>query len=139
MPGRPGIHTQVTVSVGERRTEVDVRLAPLVAELWKADIDTSMSCERHLVTQKVWIGFSTAADAEQFLNIIATYGKPAKWARQTQWYFGEFEKTAMSLGDSGQATHPADWEFYASVYDDSLYEEPRASALGSTFCSPAVT
>jgi len=56
---------------------VDTRLAPLIAELWQADVDTCMSCERHAATQKAWIAFSTASDAERFLNIVAMHGKPA--------------------------------------------------------------
>jgi hypothetical protein len=62
-------HPQVHISVGDREADVDEGIAPLIVELWKADIDTVMSCQDN--NGRVWVDFASAADAEQFLDIVA--------------------------------------------------------------------
>lgn len=109
------IHKQVTVSVGDRSAEVDEPLAPLVQALWEADIDTYMSCQRHSISGKVWLGFTTGHDAERFLEIVVA-NSPARWGQVEQWYFGQYERTAQPLSSAEHALHPKDWEFHASVY-----------------------
>ncbi|HEV8276809.1 MAG TPA: hypothetical protein VGQ26_14095 [Streptosporangiaceae bacterium] len=65
----PTIHPQVHVQVGNRQAHVDQALAPLIRELWRAGIDTNMSCQQdgHGL---VWIQLPPAS-AEAFLNIVA--------------------------------------------------------------------
>ena len=108
--------------VGERTAEVDARIAPLIEELWRADINTMLSCERHSVTGKVWISFPTSADAEAFLNAAVGGGRQTRWARAEMQYFGQYEPTAKPLGklDEENRHHPAEWEFHAFVWDEAL-------------------
>lgn len=80
-------HRQVRVTVGNRSADIDARLAPLITELWRRDIDTYQSCEDELVTRKVWIGLSTHLDAERFLHAIFAGNRRPKWARYKAEYF----------------------------------------------------
>lgn len=62
-------HPQVEISFGDRAAQVDEGIAPLILELWKAGIDTVMSCENN--NGRVWIQFPSSDDAEQFVSIVA--------------------------------------------------------------------
>lgn len=62
-------HEQVTVQVGDREADIDKAIAPLIEELWKADIDTVMSCQEN-EPGIIWIEFAETYDAERFLNIV---------------------------------------------------------------------
>lgn len=64
-------HPQVTITHGERVAEVDEGIAELILELWKADINTAMSCQHN--QDRVWIMFPTATDAERFLNTVVVF------------------------------------------------------------------
>lgn len=117
-------HKQVTVTVGEDSAEVDQRLAPLIESCWRLGIDTRRSCQSHFVTNKVWLGFVTAVDAEEFLNAVVS-GQDPEWARAETWAFGNYEPTSMALDRrTGERDHPAGWEFYANVEDVSDAGEP---------------
>lgn len=64
-------HKTKRVVWGDREADIDRGIANLVLELWKADIDTRNSCENNVPRGWVWIEFTTAFDAEAFLNIVA--------------------------------------------------------------------
>lgn len=65
-------HPTVTVEVGPWREEIDEALAPLIGEIWKAGIETMMSCQE---TEPgiSWIEFDSAEETLRFLNLIARY------------------------------------------------------------------
>src|SRR5437879_5868276 len=65
-------HKAVRVRVGAWEEQIDDRLAPLVREIWKADISTLMSCEE-TEPGTAWIEFDSVADLVRFLNIVAVY------------------------------------------------------------------
>jgi hypothetical protein len=67
----PG-HHMVRVRVGEWEADIDEEIAPLIEEIWKADIDTANSCQENK-PGIVWIEFLSADDAASFLNIVAEY------------------------------------------------------------------
>jgi hypothetical protein len=62
-------HPQVQVEHGGYSAEVDAELAPLILELWRAEIWTSLSCQEG-VDGRVWIEFE-GESVERFLSIAA--------------------------------------------------------------------
>jgi hypothetical protein len=127
--GGKSLHRQVAVAVGDRSADVDARIAPLVAELWRADIGTCMSCERHTATGKIWLAFETAEDAERFLALVVVGSDFSEWSRSEQWYFGQYEPSATLLPAGGHPAHPKGWEFHTTISDDSL--RPDAEGDGT--------
>jgi hypothetical protein len=65
-------HKQVLVEVGDMAAEVDEGLAPLIRELWRAGIHTTMSCQENR-PGIAWIQFASAPDAEEFLSMVGEY------------------------------------------------------------------
>src|SRR6266568_2282062 len=65
-------HRAVMVHVGKMREEIDEKLVPLIREIWKADIQTMMSCQE---TEPgiAWIEFDSVDDLRKWLNIVAEY------------------------------------------------------------------
>jgi hypothetical protein len=74
VPNRPNgeIHEQIRIKHGDLEADVDAGLAPLILEIWKAGITTTMSCEENRPGW-AWIDFLTAEDAEHFLSSVARY------------------------------------------------------------------
>lgn len=66
-------HKQVHIRHKEMEADVDEELADLILNLWKINIFTFLSCQDNVPKGYVWIDFSSASDAEEFLNIIAEY------------------------------------------------------------------
>jgi len=62
-------HPSIVVAHGELREEIDVKIAPLILEIWKAEIGTMMSCQE---TEQgiAWIEFDSPEDLQKFLNIV---------------------------------------------------------------------
>ena len=67
-------HATVVVEVGDQAASIDVDIAPLIRELWRARICTSKSCQENR-PGIVWIQFPTERDAATFLGIVAEYEK----------------------------------------------------------------
>lgn len=67
----PTKHPQVHIEWGDQAAEVDEGIAPLILELWKAGIDTMMSCQDN--DGRLWIEFPDTADAARFLDVVADY------------------------------------------------------------------
>jgi hypothetical protein len=63
-------HKTVTVRVGIMEAQIDVGLAPLIEEIWKADILTLNSSEENH-PGIAWIEFRSSDDASRFLDIVA--------------------------------------------------------------------
>ena len=65
-------HSAVIVAVGPWREEIDEDLAPLIREIWKAGIETLMSCQE---TEPgiAWIEFDSIPELLRFLDLITTY------------------------------------------------------------------
>lgn len=64
-------HPQVVIQHGDQEAEVDEGIAPLILELWKAGIDTMMSCQDN--NGRVWLAFPDPVDATGFLNLAADF------------------------------------------------------------------
>ncbi|AYV75815.1 MAG: hypothetical protein Terrestrivirus3_84 [Terrestrivirus sp.] len=55
--------------------EIDVKIAPLIEELWRLKINTENSCENNVPIGFVWIQFSTLDDMKRFFDIAITNGE----------------------------------------------------------------
>lgn len=62
-------HRTLHVQHGDMEADIDEEIAPLVLEMWKAGIDTFMSCQSN-PSGWVWIQFSEQWAATKFLNIV---------------------------------------------------------------------
>jgi len=60
----------------EGAVAIDTLLAPLIQELWQADIKTLQSCQEHRPGE-AWIVFANTADLETFLTICQRPYKPS--------------------------------------------------------------
>jgi hypothetical protein len=71
----PTLHPQTRIEHEGFAAEVDEEIAPLILELWRAGIETALSCqdnERGLgECRRVWIQFRNGWDAEHFLSVAA--------------------------------------------------------------------
>ncbi len=118
------LHKQVAVTVGRRTGEVDEMIAPLIEELWKAGIDTDMSCQNNR-PGIVWIMFPTAADAEGFMSIVAEYeeGRGTLYARMSNLLCPDPDSTtphweyAIHVEDFGASYEEGDDGEYEAVHD----------------------
>jgi hypothetical protein len=67
-----GAHRQVPVQVGRWQADVDEGIAPLIEEIWRAGIETVMSCQQNTFG-RIWLCFLHACEAEKFLDVVARY------------------------------------------------------------------
>lgn len=65
-------HRKVRVTVGDQRGDIDEKIAPLVKEIWRADITTSQSCQDH-PPGWIWLEFVSSFELEKFLNMVGDY------------------------------------------------------------------
>jgi hypothetical protein len=77
-------HTEVLVRHGALRAQIDEKIAPLVLETWKADVETVSSCQdsfdgpSHWFLGTIQLTFASLADAQKWLRIVVTQtGKDA--------------------------------------------------------------
>jgi hypothetical protein len=66
------IHETTHIKVGDMEADIDLDIAPLIKELWMADIETCNSCQENQ-PGIVWIEFLTVDDACKFLDIVARF------------------------------------------------------------------
>ncbi|MDQ2732981.1 MAG: hypothetical protein M3Y56_15090 [Armatimonadota bacterium] len=107
-------HPQITIQVGERMAPVDEQIAPLLLELWRAELDTLNSCQDN--DGKVWIEFADVEHAETFLNAIGRFEEPVHslYNRMSRkWVPPEWEQWVKDEA----------WEYDAHVWDRSVVEE----------------
>jgi hypothetical protein len=65
-------HKQVRIRCYGQDAYVDEGIAPLIKEMWRAGIETCMSCQEGAYGF-VWLHFLFPDDAIRFLNIVAEY------------------------------------------------------------------
>jgi hypothetical protein len=110
---RESMHETVRVRVGEREAEIDKAIAPLIRELWKADIETVMSCEGS-PQGWVWVEFFTFRDAEEFLSIAANQyeAEPP--------YECLYQRIARQWQSTAEPYEADDWQYEVHPEDISL-------------------
>ena len=64
------LHKQVGIQCVDRKAEVDEELAPIILALWRADIDTVLSCQEY-EPGRAWIHFRSSWDVERFFTLVA--------------------------------------------------------------------
>lgn len=65
-------HPTVLVEVGDKSERIDVELAPLIREMWRAGINTVMSCQ-NCFEGCAWIEFDSAEELTRFFGMIVYY------------------------------------------------------------------
>jgi hypothetical protein len=65
-------HPQVHVKHGPWEADIDVEIAPLIKELWRAGVATVLSCQDNQA-DRVWIAFDSSEDLARFLDIVGEY------------------------------------------------------------------
>ncbi len=63
-------HKTVRVQVGSFEADIDEEIAPLIEEIWRADLYTINSCQENR-PGIMWIQFMSADEAAAFLDIVA--------------------------------------------------------------------
>jgi hypothetical protein len=122
----------VTVKHGKWEAEVDVKLAPLILELWKAEIWTLQSCQNHSMAHKVWLHFLTAETAEQFLSVAADpEHTPDLWCRAGARYFGGCGRTSTILTphDGPRIEERDAWEYHVGIAEHALSGAEQSALL----------
>ncbi|MBI3410992.1 MAG: hypothetical protein HY040_21880 [Planctomycetes bacterium] len=143
-------HATVSVRVGARRANIDRKLAPLIRELWKAGIETTMSCEE---TEPgiAWIEFADVDNLATFLDTVTKYepGNDTLYNRITHMFTGPLSAPvwqytvfpcdmALSVNEKSHRGVPS-FFFSASVYFPQsdlaiLVQRMREAASTSTAC-----
>ena len=119
-------HKTVLVRWKDQSAYIDKRIAPLILELWKAEIATVNSCEENRPGW-MWIEFLYVTDAERFLNIVARYehGIRSFYNRIRQaWEFGD-----RPLTDA--------WEYDVYPFDLSVEETEVDGAISESSSGPS--
>jgi hypothetical protein len=107
-------HPQTTLRRRDEDIEVDEALAPFLELLWAHNIETMMSCQDNPEgSDRVWINFSSTADAELFLRLAVPHPKempfspdslynrvyvhwfPEEWPRSNKQ---EFDQSIIDFG-----------------------------------------
>lgn len=105
-------HKQVRVNVGQSEADVDEELAPLVEELWKADISTVLSCQENR-PGVAWIMFDMPGDVCKFIDIVAEYDSES----------GSLYRRITGRDDEGC------WEYDLLPEDAGLCEEEEGGEI----------
>jgi len=87
-------HQETLLQVGDRQASIDLGIAPLIEEIWKAGIETLNSCEENR-PGIIWIDFYSSDDATRFVNIVACYeeGTHCLYNRIVQYWSANDEQT----------------------------------------------
>jgi hypothetical protein len=101
-------HKQIMIKYGDMEAEVDEGIAPLILEMWKADIMTFMSCENNgdeynNLGDVVWV-LIDEFDVSPFLNFI----------------LGNRERDGLYYRANMQTESEDDWMYDVLIDDLSL-------------------
>jgi hypothetical protein len=115
------IYPATLVEVGSRSEEIDKVIAPLIREMWIADIDTIMSCQDD-GSDRIWVEFEDVDDLVEFLNAIAEFepGRDTLYNRMKPY----FRTTDPEL-DWIYELHPNDMAFTDDGPSDADVVQPR--------------
>jgi len=124
MSRRP--HPTVTVEVGDRCADIDILIAPLIEAMWKAGINTMMSCQE-AEPGTVWIEFDGLTDLRNFLDRVVWFedDEGSLYARANWWRFPDASNSwryELELVDffEGQSEQTEDgdacFDFWVSLY-----------------------
>lgn len=121
-------HRQVTVRYRWQVAPVDEGIAPLIKELWIADIDTLMSCQQN-THGRIWLCFPGMGYINSFLNIVARY-EEGEGDDKLYWRIKcEFDPPGP-LPNWEYSCSPIDYALVTEIFDDDTehcsYTPPAA-------------
>jgi len=99
-----GGHPVLLLSYQGETIEIDEVLAPLIQEIWKADIVTMMCCQE-TDAGIAWIEFDSMDDFLRFLNIVVKYEEGANTL---------YNRVNYQL--TGDISEPL-WEYHVNLLD----------------------
>ena len=105
-------HKTVLLHYQNEDVEIDEVLAPLIQEIWKADIVTMMSCQE-TESGIAWIEFDSMDDLLKFLNIVSEYEEGVDTL---------YNRINHQL--TGDITKPI-WHYQVNLQDLDEYEPDR--------------
>lgn len=113
-------HSAVIVEVGPWRAEIDEALAPLIREIWKAGIETEMSCQE---TEPgiAWIEFASVEHLCRFLNAAVYHERESD----------SLYKRSQQLGSGSTPM----WEYTFNLMD--IFEGQQEHLNGGLACFEA--
>lgn len=106
------IHRTVHVKQGEMEADIDTAIAPLIQEVWKAGIVTTLSCQENL-DGMAWIEFLTTHDAADFLDAVAT-----DYSEELESLYNRIRRGFDPIGTGDFPW----WRFSATPWDTSVNE-----------------
>ena len=105
-------HKTVKLQYENEDVEIDEDLAPLIQEIWKADIATMMCCQE-TDAGIAWIEFDSMDDFLQFINIVVKYEEGANTL---------YNRVNYQL--TGDISKPL-WEYHVDLLDIEAAAERR--------------
>lgn len=102
-------HKKKIVQSDNHKVEIDIKLAPLISELWKRNINTMNSCQE-VRPGFAYIEFMGGMDAEIFLNIVS---------QEISEKSNSMYQRIIGMIDDCKNT----WEYDTTAYDSSMYIE----------------
>ena len=105
-------HKTVLLSYQNEDVEIDEVLAPLIQEIWKANIATMMCCQE-TESGIAWIEFDSMDDFLKFLNIVVKYEEGANTF---------YNRVNYQL--TGEISKPL-WEYHVTLLDIEAAAEQR--------------
>jgi hypothetical protein len=113
-------HETVYVQFGDMEADIDVGIAPLIEEVWRAGIMTGLSCQE-IRPGKARIVFLTAEDAETFLNIVV-----GEYSHDYDSLYNRIRQ-AWSTGDEDKDSW---WDFATGADDESIEDDDLPDGSG---------
>jgi hypothetical protein len=124
-------HEQVEIEWRGIRAEVDVELAPLILEMWKAGVATVLSCQENR-PGIAWIAFPAADFATGFLDLVAVHpGEDDAPAADDAPYGATLYRRIAGCGSIG------DWQYALFPENYGVREKIVKGKLVETCTGPA--
>lgn len=117
-------HKTVPLKCGDQEADIDCEIAPLIHEMWKANIETSQSCQAS-PQGYIWLQFLDQIELAKFLNIISRFD-PAKNSLFDRMQHGYDRRVRPRRGQWVFETVVRDWSVDEVELDDGWYEQISA-------------
>lgn len=124
-------HKQVKVTYKRLSADIDVKIAPLILEIWKAGVRTDGSCQAMGdMDGMVWIAFPYVEDATRFLQIAAAEFNPAPDSLYNRMF-------PYWAPESWGASAGGEWYYEAHVNEAGV-DRGRSPDKDKKVCEPIV-
>ena len=106
-------HRQVKLHYNHELVEIDEDLAPLIQEIWRANIKTIMCCQE-VQDGIAWIEFESIRDMLKFLNLTVNFDGDHKDSLYNRVYTQNLSGTLLP-----------DWEYQINLMDIGEHDPDR--------------